>query len=263
MTSSPGSTPRPTRRSAVLLALVALVALGAIAAAAGLGYLFLRGPAPAPVGLGSADPGASAGTASAAALPSGAAETLGAAGLDGTWTIDQTIGGFADFSDSFVGYRVDETFTNQKANTAVGRTPQVTGSLTMAGTSITAVHVTADLTRLTSDDDRRDGQLRRQAIETERYPSATFTLTAPIELGAIPAEGRTIDATATGELTLHGVTRTVDVPLQARLSGDVVTVTGSIDIAFADYSIQQPTSFLVLSIEDHGTIELQLHFRHD
>ena len=41
-----------------------------------------------------------------------------------------------------------------------------------------------------------------------------------------------------------------------------VTVTGSIEIAFADYAIEQPTSFIVLSIEDHGTIELQLHFRH-
>ena len=66
---------------------------------------------------------------------------------------------------------------------------------------------------------------------------------------------------AIGELTLHGVTRQVTVEIQARRSGDVVTVTGSLDIAFADYSIEQPTSFLVLSIEDHGIMELQLHFR--
>lgn len=44
-------------------------------------------------------------------------------------------------------------------------------------------------------------------------------------------------------------------------SENVVTVAGSIDIVFADYGIAQPTSFLVLSIEDHGTMELQLHFR--
>jgi hypothetical protein len=42
-----------------------------------------------------------------------------------------------------------------------------------------------------------------------------------------------------------------------------VTVVGSIDIVFADYAIEQPTSFAVLSIEDHGTMELQLHFRHE
>ena len=40
-----------------------------------------------------------------------------------------------------------------------------------------------------------------------------------------------------------------------------MTVAASIDILFADYGISQPTSFLVLSIEDHGTVEPQLHFR--
>lgn len=37
----------------------------------------------------------------------------------------------------------------------------------------------------------------------------------------------------------------------------------SIDIVFSDDGISQPTSFLVLSIEDHGIMELQLHFRRD
>ena len=40
-----------------------------------------------------------------------------------------------------------------------------------------------------------------------------------------------------------------------------MTVTGSVDILFVDYGIAQPTSFLVLSIEDHGTMEFQLDFR--
>jgi hypothetical protein len=31
---------------------------------------------------------------------------------------------------------------------------------------------------------------------------------------------------------------------------------------FVDYDIDQPQSMIVLSIEDHGTMELQLHFRH-
>lgn len=196
------------------------------------------------------------------ALPTGAASSLGSDGLDGTWTIDPSIGSFGDFSSSFVGYRVEETLANVGANTAVGRTPQVSGSLVLVGSTITSVDVTADLTGLKSDDDRRDGQLARQAIQTSQFPQATFRLTSPIELGSAPPDGQTVNATATGELTLHGLTRTVEVPLQARLSGDVVTVAGLIDLLFADYGIERPTSFVVLSIEDHGTMELQLHFRH-
>jgi polyisoprenoid-binding protein YceI len=123
---------------------------------------------------------------------------------------------------------------------------------------VTAVEMTADLTTLQSDDDRRDGQLRRQALETGAFPMATFTLTQPIELAAVPAEGEVVSATATGDLTLHGQTRSVEIPIQAVLSGDTVTVTGSIEIVFADYGISQPNSFMVLSIDDSGIMELQL-----
>lgn len=249
------------RRSPIKLVILGLLVLGGLAAAAGLGSLFLRDAPPPAVGLGSPSPGASGDSATPAPQASGAAATVGTGGLDGTWTIDSSIGTFSDFSSSFVGYRVNETFTDQSTNEAVGRTPNVTGTLTLDGTTLSAVDVTADLTTLQSDDDRRDGQLERQALETGRFPTATFKLTSPVDLGAAPVDGATLTATATGELTLHGVTRTVDVPIEARLSGDVVTVTGSIDILFADYDIEQPTSFIVLSIEDHGIMEFQLHFR--
>ena len=246
------------KRSPLVVGLAAVVLIGGVAAVAGLSYLFLRGAPPAAVSL---DPSSSQPAASIGTLPSGAAASL-AAGLDGTWTIDSSIGSFDDFSSSWVGYRVDETLAGNRANTAVGRTPDVTGTLTLSGTQVTAVEVSANLQSLKSDDDRRDGQLQRQALETEEFPTATFKLTTPIDLGSVPADGQAVTATATGELTLHGVTKTVEVPIQAQLSGDVVTVTGSLEIQFADFEIAQPTSFVVLSIEDHGTMELQLRFRH-
>jgi polyisoprenoid-binding protein YceI len=252
------------RRSPLILALIGLIALGVVAGAGGLAYLFLRGAPPAAVGLPSGSPATGQPASSGGTVPIGTAAgagTIGPDGLAGSWTVDQTIGSFADFSSSFVGYRVNETLAENRANTAVGRTPQVTGTLTLAGSQITAVDITADLTRLKSDDDRRDGRLREQAIETNAFPQATFHLSSPIDLGSVPADGATFTVTATGDLTLHGVTRQVSVPIEGRLSGDVVTVTGSIDILFSDYAIERPTSFLVLSIEDHGIMELQLHFR--
>ncbi len=244
------------RRPRLLIAIAALVVVAGAAGLYGLATLFLH-PAPAAVSLvpGSTQPAASVG-----ALPSGAAATL-SSGLDGTWSVDTSIGAFSDFTASWVGYRVDETLAGNRANTAVGRTPDVTGSLVMVGTQITSVGVTANVQTLQSDDNRRDGQLHRQALETDQFPEATFKLTTPIDLGSTPTDGGTISVTATGELTLHGVTRTVQVPIEARLSGDVVTVAGSVAIQFADYGIDQPSSFIVLSVEDHGTMEFQLHFR--
>ena len=235
----------------------------------GFSYLFLREPAPAAVGLSTASPTPSAAAAAttdpsadagASATPAGGSSTTTGGGLDGTWNVDASIGSFSDFSGSFVGYRVEEELANVGAATAVGRTPDVTGSLTLAGTQITAVEMSADLSTLQSDKSQRDGQLRRQALETDQFPTATFSLTQPIELGSVPADGQVIQATATGDLTIHGVTKSVQIPVEARVAGDVVTVTGSIDILFADYGMNRPTSFLVLSIADHGTMEFQLQF---
>jgi polyisoprenoid-binding protein YceI len=238
----------------------------AVGGAAGFAYLFLRAPAPAPVGLVTVAPSDTAAASQplpASSAGSGAfdpAVTAPSGGLEGTWSVDTSIGTLDDGSGSFVGYRVQEELANVGAATAVGRTQAVTGSLTLDGTTLTAVEVTADLSTLRSDNDMRDGQLQRQALETGAFPTATFVLTEPIELGSPPAEGDVVEATAAGELTLHGQTRPIELPIDARLADGVMTVAGSIDIAFADYGIAQPQSMMVLSIDDHGTMELQLHF---
>jgi polyisoprenoid-binding protein YceI len=174
--------------------------------------------------------------------------------------VDTTIGSFSDFSASFVGYRVNENLANVGSTTAVGRTPKVTGSLALAGNAVTAVAITADLTALQSDKPMRDGQLHRQALQTDQFPTAAFELTTPIQLASAPADGQTLSATAQGRLTLHGVTKDVSIPLQAKLAGNVVTVVGSLKIQFADYGINPPQSMMVLSVDTSGVMELQLLF---
>jgi polyisoprenoid-binding protein YceI len=234
------------------------------AAAAGTWYLFLRAPAPAEVALG-AEPVATASaspepTESATPGAMASADAAAPAGLDGTWTVDPSIGSFDDFSGSFVGYRVQEELVGVGAATAVGRTPEVTGSLTLDGTAITEATFEADLTTLQSDSGMRDGQLGRQGLETDTYPTATVVLGEPIELGSLPAEGDTVETTAIGDLTLHGVTQRVEIPVEARLADGVVTVVGSLPIAFNDYGMTAPESMRVLSIDENGTMEFKLHF---
>jgi len=237
------------RRFAVVV--VALLLVAVAGGGYGLWYLFLRPSGPAAVG---SDSLVLPSSVSSSPLPSG--------GLDGTWNVDSSIGSSSDSTDSFVGYRVQEQLASIGANTAVGRTPNVSGTLTIAGTKLTAASITADLTALQSDDQRRDGQLVSHGIETGTYPTATFSLTAPVDLGADPTDGHEIDVTATGQLTLHGQTKTVEIPLKARLSGSIIEVVGSLPIVFSDYGIVKPTSFAVLTVADQGTMELQLFFDH-
>ncbi len=174
-------------------------------------------------------------------------------GYEGRWVIDP--------SASFVGYRVREELASIGATTAVGRTSDVTGSMEFDGSTITSVEVVADLRTLASDDSRRDGQLRRQALETDMFPEGTFVLTEPIDIGEVPEDGVTITATAVGDLTLHGVTQSVEIPIEGRLVGTAVAVIGSIEIEFDDYDISRPTAGIVLSVEDRAVMELSLVFR--
>jgi len=248
--AEPTSTPTTSRRWWYLGgALVLVVALAGF----GIWYFVFRDDSPSAVNIQDASESLDS--------RSKTSPDQTASATDGTWTIDPSIGTFADFTSSFVGYRVQEELAGIGANAAVGRTPNVDGSLTVDGKKITDAEFTADLSTLVSDEDRRDNAIRDQAIETARFPTATFTLTEPIALDSIPADGGgKITADATGDLTLHGVTREVTIPLEAQRTGDVIAVTGQLDIRFADYDIAQPQSFAVLSIEDHGILEVQLFF---
>ncbi len=53
-------------------------------------------------------------------------------------------------------------------------------------------------------------------MDTAQYPTSTFKLTQPIDLGSVPADGKTITAKATGDLTLHGTTKSVTFEVEAR-----------------------------------------------
>src|SRR5262245_51852430 len=242
--------------------IVALAAVLAVVVAGGaVWYFVFRDDAPAEVSLDRAANSLDRESGTAATSGDGTSpSSSGGSGLDGTWTVDPSIGTFSDFTSSYAGFRVQEQLVGIGAKTAVGRTPKVTGSLTLSGTTVPKASFEVDMTTLTTDDARRDNAIRTQAIETARFPEASFVLTQPIELGSIPADGEQIKIDATGDLTLHGVTKTVTIPLEAQRKGDVIVLIGSLEIPFSDYSISQPRAASVLSVEDKGIIELQLYF---
>ncbi|MBI4935639.1 MAG: YceI family protein [Actinobacteria bacterium] len=172
-----------------------------------------------------------------------------ATGVDGNWTIA---------AESEVGYRVDESI-NGFATTANGRTNAITGSLAIAGTTATTGDFTVDMTTFKSDESRRDGQFNGRIMAVDQFPTATFVLTAPIDFRKIPADGETISASATGDLTLRGTTNSVTFDLQATFKNNRIGVLGQIPIVFADYGIPNP-SIATISTEDNGLLEFVLIF---
>jgi len=171
------------------------------------------------------------------------ATTIDTSDLSGAWTVGD---------GSSAGYRVDEVLNGTDV-TVVGTTDQVTGSVTVEGDTVTAATVDVDVASIATDSANRDGYFRDDAMEAATYPTATFVLTQPIDAG-VPADGDVETVEATGDLTMHGVTKSVTVSLQAALSGDGVQVSGSVPVTFSDFGVDAP-SFGFVQVEDSGTVE--------
>lgn len=229
---------------------IGIAGLAVVLVAAPYIYIhFIQGPAPAPLAL--ATPSATSGSAGTSTSGATGASGSNATSSNGTWTV-------AD--GSVVGYRVKEVLFGQ-GNEAVGRTSAITGSITVSGTSVTGGSFSVDMTTVASDETRRDGQFNGRIMETSLYPTAAFKITQPIDFGSIPADGRRRILKATGELTLHGVTRTVRFDVTGQVSGSTVQVAGSIPITFADWNISNP-SFGPVTTRDNGVLEFALTFTH-
>ncbi|HXU84632.1 MAG TPA: YceI family protein [Verrucomicrobiae bacterium] len=246
-------------RPALVIVVVLLLGLGGGAVA---WALFLRGDEVAPLALPSRGATASGGAATASggnatasgatsSLPPASAAAIDAANIPGSWSIG---------ADSVVGYRVREKLASLSAESdAVGRTSSITGSATVASSggalSVTAAEFTVDMTTLKSDRQMRDNRLRNDGIETNSFPTSTFKLTAPVALPASATTGTQFSVTIHGDLTLHGATKTVDIPATAQLNGNLIQVLGTLTFPFSDYGINAPNIGGFVSVQDHGTLE--------
>jgi polyisoprenoid-binding protein YceI len=225
-------------------ALALLVVLGLVG---GYVYYFtgIR-TAPKPLALSSPSPSAS-GTAS----PS-------AAGLTGSWTVA---------SGSVARYRVNEKFAGQaSSHEAVAETSTVSGGLAVAGSpgalQATGISVVVDLASLHSVDQvlgynvsNRD-RIVSQSLSVQQFPKATFKA----DSFAIPAgleSGQTVTVTVPGQLTIHGVTRSVSATIQVQLSGTSVQAKGTIATAMTDFGIAPPQVGITV-VQPQVTIEFLL-----
>ena len=117
-----------------------------------------------------------------------------------------------------------------------------------------------DVSTLTSNEARRDNRIRTSGLETDRFPSATFVADGPIEVPSAARKGTTVTVTAHGALTLHGVTKDVDIAIEARASGSTIELVGSYKFPMAQFGIDPPSIAGFVSVESDATMEFKLVF---
>lgn len=234
-------------RARISIKLVAGVAVVAVAALAGAYFLFFTPDSRDRFGL-------SQPTATTAADGTGAVPTGSVAGL---WTVA---------SGSEAGYRVQEKLAALPASSqAVGRTPALTGQVRIeesGGTFLaTDARFEADLTQLKSDDSRRDNRIRSQGLESERFPKASFVAAEPVAVPGLPPAGQPAKVSAVGDLTLHGVTKRVTIPIEGQMLGDTIELVGSLAFPMSDFGIDPPNIANFVTVESQATLEFKLVLR--
>jgi len=257
-----------SRSIAIIAAIVAVVVVGGyvvydqVLRGDSVGALELPSAAPSPTsGPAASAAGGDTSAAPASSAPASSATTGSAASFDGS-----VAGTWNATTGSQAGYRVREQLANLPAESdAVGRTSDVAGSITIttsgSTSTLTAGDITVDTTTIKSDRDMRDNRMRQEGLQTDVYKTATFKVTAPVAIPAAALAGTASNVTLTGDLTLHGVTKSVSIPAKAQFQDGKIQVAGSLAFPLSDYSITAPNvGGFVLSVEDHGTLEFLVIF---
>jgi polyisoprenoid-binding protein YceI len=116
--------------------------------------------------------------------------------IAGTWTLDPV--------HSEVGFVVRHLMVSKVR----GEFATFSGAITIADDpTASSVTATIDASSVKTGEENRDGHLRSaDFFEVEKYPEWTFQSTSVVPKGS--------DYVVTGDLTIHGVTRSVDLALE-------------------------------------------------
>lgn len=152
-------------------------------------------------------------------------------------------------------------FGNDK--TVEGVTPDVTGDIQfdLANPSTATVGtITINARTLTTDDNRRNGQIQNRILEASKdeFQYITFEPTSITGLPESAAVGDTFNVQMTGNLTIRGVTleKTFDVAVTVA-SETELTGLGTTTITHQEYELSIPSVPIVASVEDDVRLEIE------
>ena len=159
-------------------------------------------------------------------------------------------------------YRVREQLAGfDFPNDAIGKTTGVTGAIAFDAKGNVLPNeskIVVDVTKLTSDKERRDGYVQRRTLETETHPTVTLVPTKVTGIAfPLPKSGkRAFEMSA--NLTVRGVTRPTIWKGEVSFVNGRITGTAATSFTFEEFSMTKPSVRSVLSVDD--TIKLEYDF---
>lgn len=162
---------------------------------------------------------------------------------------------------SEVRFVIDEVLRGSP-KTVIGANNQVTGQVNVdaanpASTEIGAIQINA--ATFVTDDNMRNGAIRRFILQTGQFPTIDFTPTATTGLPSSAAIGDSFDFQVTGDLTILDRTNPVTFDLTATVvSENEIEISGGAAINRADFNLNIPSVPFVANVGESLAIELDL-----
>ena len=143
----------------------------------------------------------------------------------------------------------------------VGVTTNVTGAIVGGRDySVTRGWVEAAVRTLVTGNDHRDSDLRG-SMEVVRYPMMRFDLSGASFIASPLGQPDSTKLMLHGALSIHGVTRSVDVPATMRRNGDRTSVSARFPVSLGDYEIGGLTKmFGLLRMQNQIEVKVDLVF---
>jgi polyisoprenoid-binding protein YceI len=87
----------------------------------------------------------------------------------------------------------------------------------------------------------RDKRMKKEVLETDKFPEVRLRVTK-LE-GALAADGAS-NVRLSGQLTIHGASHEVSIPLQVTLNGRDFSGKGKFVVPYVDWGMKDPSNFL-------------------
>jgi len=136
--------------------------------------------------------------------------------------------------------------------TAVGKTNEVGGNLSVSDTVIKVGTISVNAKTFKTDSSRRDGAIVRFILKSDQPENEliTFKPAQPIALPAPLSEGKEMSTTISGDLTISGVTKPVTVAVKIKVQAGVLSVTGDATVKRSDFNLKIPELSFIASVDD-------------
>ena len=148
-------------------------------------------------------------------------------------------------------------------NDAVGETGDVTGAVVFNGEGEIIPEksrIVINITGLTSDSNRRDGDIQRRTLESETYPTGELVPfgTRGLEFPLPSSGAATFDIL--GHLTVRDVTEVTSWRVTAQFNDGTLTGTARTEFTFNEFGMEKPSVASVLSVADAIRLEFDFTF---